>query len=78
MFTCVFNTLFKAPGYSLHAAHVKVIIRTGALCRVTNWLAKALQIEDLIVVPDGAGVDLGNRLILTHDFTDKETEARKT
>lgn len=75
MLTCVFNILCKASGHSSHG-HVKVIIRTCALCKVTNCLADALQIGDLIFVPYGAGVDLGNWFISTCHFTDKETETK--
>lgn len=55
----------------LHVVHVKVIIRTCALCRATMCLDKALQIENLIFIPYGARVDLGKQFISTCYFTKK-------
>lgn len=71
MFTCAFNTLFKASGESLLTAHVKVIIRTRALCRATNRQEPCKERAWFLY-----HMELGWTLA-TCQFTDKETEAKR-
>lgn len=61
-----------------HVAHVKVIIRTCALCRATMCLAEALQMENLVFVPYEARADLGRQFISTCYFTKTETKANSS